>query len=252
MRYRTNNGPFDIIGDVHGCYIELKNILDKLGYFIDDETNNMVYVQNSEGRTAVFLGDIVDRGPDIVKVLRLVMTMVKEKKALCVLGNHDYKLLRYLKGRNVKVAHGLEESVNQLISQSKEFIREVRDFINNLPTHYVLDKGNLVVAHAGIKKDMIGKEGKYVLNFTLYGEVTGKKDELGLPIRGDWAAKYDGQAIIVYGHTPRAEVYIKNNTINIDTGCVFGNKLTALRYPEMELVSVKALKKYYDTPRKII
>ena len=99
---------------------------------------------------------------------------------------------------------------------------------------------------------MIGKECKYILNFTLYGEVTGKKDELGLPIRGDWAAKYDGQAIIVYGHTPRAEVYIKNNTINIDTGCVFGNKLTALRYPEMELVSVKALKKYYDTPRKII
>lgn len=247
INLKNHHGPFDIIGDVHGCFIELKILLEKLGYKINDYD-----VTPPTGRTAVFLGDLVDRGPMIVDVLRLVMGMVNEKKALCIMGNHDNKLYRKLEGRKVMVAHGLEESVEQLKDQPKEFIDKVRRFLGSLPTHYILDDGKLVVAHAGIRKDMIGKVSKEVEGFTLYGEVNGKKDENGLPLRIDWASKYDGDAIIVYGHTPKANVYLKNNTINIDTGCVFGRKLTALKYPEMTFEEVDALGKYYDTPRPIV
>jgi len=241
-------GPFDIIGDVHGCYDELLTLLDQLGYELKED-GDIKTASHPDGRLAVFLGDLVDRGPGIVNTLKIVMGMVRDGNALCVAGNHDNKLLRYLKGHKVTIAHGLEESVAQLKGQAASFVNEVRSFLEQLPSHYILDHGRLVVAHAGIKKDMIGKKSREVQKFTLYGEVTGETDEHGLPVRGDWAMDYDGDALIVYGHTPMKEVYIMNKAINIDTGCVFGNKLTALRYPEMKFVSVKALKRYYNSLR---
>ena len=103
-----------------------------------------------------------------------------------------------------------------------------------------LDDGKLVVAHAGMKEEMQGRGSGKVRDFALYGETTGETDEFGLPVRYNWAAEYRGKAMVVYGHTPVPEPEWLNRTINIDTGCVFGGKLTALRYPEKELVSVPA------------
>jgi protein phosphatase len=197
------------------------------------------------------LGDLVDRGPKIPQTLRLVMGMVAAGTALCVPGNHDVKLVRALRGKNVRMAHGLAQSMEQLEAESPEFRQQVVDFLDGLVSHYVLDGGRLVVAHAGMKESLVGRASGAVREFALYGETTGETDEFGLPVRLNWAAEYRGDAIIVYGHTPTPEAQWLNRTINIDTGCVFGGALTALRYPERELVSVPALQTYAEPVRPL-
>ena len=241
---KQEHGPFDIIGDVHGCFDEMNTLLQQLGYAV--EPNGADFrVTPPDGRKAIFVGDLVDRGPKIMEVLRLVMGMVKVGTAFCVPGNHDVKLMRKLRGKEVKITHGLADSLAQLESESPEFKRQVADFIDDLVSHYVFDEGRLVVAHAGMKEEMQGRGSGAVRSFALFGETTGETDDYGLPVRYNWAAEYRGKAMVVYGHTPVAEPEWLNRTIDIDTGCVFGGKLTALRYPEKELVSVPAIREYY-------
>ena len=248
---KHEHGPFDIIGDVHGCYEELSTLLGQLGYRIENGADGPKATP-PDGRKAVFVGDLVDRGPRIPDVLRLVMKMVAEGTALCVPGNHDMKLMRKLKGRDVQMTHGLADSVAQLDSEGPDFKQTVIKFLDNLVSHYVLDDGKLVVAHAGMKEEMQGRGSGKVRDFALYGETTGETDDCGLPVRYNWAAEYRGAARVVYGHTPIAEPEWLNRTINIDTGCVFGGKLTALRYPERELVSVPALDTYYESVKPFL
>lgn len=245
---RDEHGPFDIIGDVHGCHGELVALLTALGYRIAG-TRERPDVEAPAGRRAVFVGDLVDRGPDSPGVLRLVMHMVGNGTALCVPGNHDVKLQRKLDGRDVRVTHGLAETLQQLEAEDDGFRREVAQFIDKLVSHYVLDDGNLVVAHAGLKQELQGRASARVREFALYGETTGETDEFGLPVRYDWANDYRGKAMVVYGHTPVPEAEWVNRTICIDTGCVFGGRLTALRYPERELVDVPAAQVYYAPTR---
>jgi len=240
-------GPFDIIGDVHGCLPELDELLDALGYRPDGAGVR----RHPAGRTAVFLGDLVDRGPDTPGVLRTVMGMVAGGAALCVPGNHEAKLLRAMRGRDVRISHGLAESLAQLAAETDEFTAGVAAFLDGLISHYVLDSGRLVVAHAGLREEMHGRASAAVRAFALYGETTGETDEFGLPVRYPWAQDYRGKAAVVYGHTPVPEAVWVNNTICLDTGCVFGGRLTALRYPERELVSVPAQRVYYQPARPL-
>ncbi len=242
----SEHGPFDIIGDVHGCYDELVLLLTQLGYTVDAEHFTAV---PPEGRKAVFLGDLVDRGPKIPHVLKLVMGMVEAGTALCVPGNHDIKLMRKLRGKQVQITHGLADTLAQLEHEPPEFSKRVEKFIDSLVSHYVLDDRKLVVAHAGMKESMAGRSSGAVREFALFGETTGETDEFGLPVRYNWAAEYRGQAIVVYGHTPIPEPEWLNRTINLDTGCVFGGALSALRYPELEIVSVDALHTYAEPAR---
>jgi protein phosphatase len=241
---KHEHGPFDIVGDVHGCLDELVTLLRELGYAVElrtDEVGDAVYeVAPPTGRKAVFVGDLVDRGPDTPAVLRLVIGMVEAGTALCVPGNHDIKLVKALRGRNVQVKHGLAESLEQLSRETPESRERAVEFLDGLVSHYVLDDGKVVVAHAGMKEEYQGRGSGRVREFALYGETTGETDEFGLPVRYNWAAEYRGAAMVVYGHTPVPEPGWLNNTINIDTGCVFGGRLTALRYPEREIVSVPA------------
>ena len=239
--HRGQRGPFDVIGDVHGCYDELAALLIRLGYRLPKQGDALAH---GEGRTVVFLGDLVDRGPRIVDVLRLAMDAVDAGSALCVIGNHEWKLVRALWGRNVKVANGLQESLEQLKEGGEAFRHRVARFIERLPSHLVLDAGNMVVAHGGVKEHMHGGETERIRAFAMYGDTTGEYDQWGMPVRLNWAADYRGKAVIVYGHTPVAEPEWQNNTINIDAGCVYGGSLTALRYPERELVSVRAAREY--------
>jgi len=252
---KQEHGPFDIIGDVHGCFDELVELLKQLGYTVDRAEDGATAAGPSArppvGRKAVFLGDLVDRGPRIPDVLRLAINMVEAGMALCVPGNHDVKLLRKLRGKDVQITHGLADSLQQLDKESPEFRARVAEFIDDLVSHYVLDDGKLVVAHAGMKEEMQGRGSGKVREFALYGETTGETDEFGLPVRYNWAAEYRGRAMVVYGHTPVPQPDWLNRTINLDTGCVFGGSLTALRYPERELISVPA-KKTYAQPAKPI
>ncbi|MFE2562647.1 polynucleotide kinase-phosphatase [Streptomyces mirabilis] len=229
-------GPFDIIGDIHGCASELETLLGKLGY---------VDGAHPQGRTAVFVGDLVDRGPDTPGVLRRVMSMVAAGDALCVPGNHENKLGRYLKGRKVQHSHGLAETIEQLDGESEEFHARVREFVDGLVSHYVLDGGRLVVCHAGLPEKYHGRTSGRVRSHALYGDTTGETDEFGLPVRYPWAEDYRGRAAVVYGHTPVPTATWLNNTICLDTGAVFGGKLTALRWPERELVDVPAERVWY-------
>ncbi|WP_062429447.1 polynucleotide kinase-phosphatase [Herbidospora daliensis] len=235
-------GPFDIVGDVHGCASELDALLAALGYADG---------VHPDGRTAVFVGDLVDRGPDSPGVLRRVMDMVERGTALCVSGNHEQKLVRALNGRKVRVAHGLETSLEQFALEDEEFTGRAKAFMTGLISHYVLDGGKLVVAHAGLKEAYHGRASGRVRSFALYGDTTGETDEYGLPVRYPWAEEYRGRAAVVYGHTPTTVAEWVNNTICLDTGVVFGGRLTALRYPERELVSVPAEKVWYEPARPL-
>ncbi|MFD8826332.1 polynucleotide kinase-phosphatase [Streptomyces sp. NPDC059605] len=238
LRHLT--GPFDVIGDIHGCSSELETLLGKLGYV--DGTH-------PEGRTAVFVGDLVDRGPDSPGVLRRVMAMVAAGDALCVPGNHENKLGRYLNGRKVQHTHGLAETIEQLDREDEKdpaFRGRVREFIEGLVSHYVLDGGKLVVCHAGLPEKYHGRTSGRVRSHALYGDTTGETDEFGLPVRYPWAEEYRGRATVVYGHTPVPDTSWVNNTICLDTGAVFGGKMTALRWPERELVDVPAEKVWYE------
>ncbi|HYI40382.1 MAG TPA: polynucleotide kinase-phosphatase [Allosphingosinicella sp.] len=248
---KDESGPFDIIGDVHGCADELERLLGELGYCVAWD-GKAVQVTPPEGRRAIFVGDLVDRGPRSPDVLRIARHMVESGTALAVVGNHDEKLKRHLSGRNVKPTHGLAETIEQLGEEPPEFARDMRQWLDGLVSHYVLDGGALVVAHAGLKEEMQGRASSAVRAFAMYGETNGEIDEFGLPVRYDWAADYKGRAKVVYGHTPVPEASWVNGTICIDTGCCFGGKLTALRWPEMELASVPAARTYYEPIRPLV
>lgn len=204
------------------------------------------------GRTLISLGDLADRGPDVPGVFRLWLRLIAEGKALFVPGNHDDKLRRYLVGRNVQIRHGLQQSLEQLETlpepERGDLEQRILRLIADAPPYLVLDRGSLVVAHAGIKANMIGRRSERIRRFVLYGDVTGERTPAGLPVRRDWAAEYRGSAFAAYGHTPVPSPVIRNRTVNIDQGCVFGGALTALRYPEMELVTVPARRTYYERP----
>jgi protein phosphatase len=245
------HGPFDIIGDVHGCADELEDLLGKLGFEKTDDAYS-----HPAGRKAVFVGDLVDRGPRVLDVLSIVRSMVKFGSALCVPGNHDMKLLKKLYGRDVQITHGLAQTLAEIDALPDDvrepYCRSLAEFLDSLVSHYVFDDGRLVVAHAGMKEEMQGRGSGRVRDFALYGETTGETDEFGLPVRCNWAAEYRGSAMVVYGHTPVPEPEWLNRTVNVDTGCVFGGKLTAVRYPEREFVSVPARRTYCEPSRPFL
>ncbi|WP_243291368.1 bis(5'-nucleosyl)-tetraphosphatase PrpE [Bacillus sp. FJAT-47783] len=234
---------FDIIGDIHGCFQEFKELTVRLGFQWKDGIPT-----HSEGRKLVFVGDLADRGPESLKVIDVVYRVINEKHGHYVPGNHCNKLYRFFLGNPVKIAHGLETTVAEYEQLDRNKQQDMRkkfmSLYENAPLYAVLDNGRLVVAHAGIREDYIGKKGSKVKTFVLYGDITGKTNPDGTPERRDWAKLYKGEAFIVYGHTPVMKPRIINNTVNIDTGCVFGNQLTAFRYPEKEIVSVPSTMPY--------
>jgi len=230
-------------------------LVPELGEQVAERDGVPVYA-HPEGRTAVFVGDLVDRGPRILDTVWLVRNMVEHGAALCVPGNHDVRLVRKLRGRDVRITHGLDRTLAELDALPDEeratVTKDLVGFLDRLVSHYVFDEGRLVVAHAGMKEEMQGRGSGKVRDFALYGETTGETDEFGLPVRWNWAAEYRGGAMVVYGHTPVPEPEWLNRTINIDTGCAFGGRLTALRWPERELVSVPAAATYAESVRPFL
>ena len=170
----------------------------------------------------------------------MAMASVAAGTASCVVGNQNDKFRRALLGRPVKIKHGLAETLAQVDREKDRFRKQVMTFIEGLPDHLVLDDGKLVVAHAGLPEALHGRSSGRVRDFAMYGLTTGRLDAEGLPERLDRAADYTGPAIVVYGHMSVVEPVWVNRTIDIDTGCVYGHRLTALRYPEGELVAVPA------------
>lgn len=235
----------DIIGDVHGCFDEFKSLTEKLGY---DWTGG---IPLHPDRKLAFVGDLADRGPKSLKVIETVVALIENQAAYYVPGNHCNKLYRYMLGNKVQVAHGLETTAAELESLEEEERKQIYSSFMNLyeqaPLYQVLDGGALVIAHAGIRADYIGKTNKKVKEFVLYGDITGQTNPDGTPVRRDWAKLYRGKPFIVYGHTPVRKARFIGNTVNIDTGAVFGGMLTAIRYPEKETVAVPSSMPYVET-----
>lgn len=248
LALRKARGPFDIVGDVHGCLNELLALMEAMGYRVE-RAGKKFAVTPPPGRALVFVGDLVDRGPAAPGVLRLAMDMARAGTALCVPGNRDSELVRVLRGGAAQVTRGMARTLDQLAAEPKSFRTAVMDFLHELPSHLVLDEGRLVIAHAGLKEALQGRSSATARAFALHGDLTGKKDGAGFPIRRAWAAEYRGKALVVHGHTPVSQPMWLNNTINVDTGCAYGGHLTALRYPERVTLSIPAKAIYYP-PRR--
>lgn len=240
---RSEHGPFDIIGDVHGMTDELEDLLLQLGWVVawtdGDGARASVSVFHPDGRKLVFLGDACDRGPRSLDALLIMEAAVKSGRGFAVASNHDDRLKRWLMGRDIAVSHGLETTIAEFECKPPEFRQRIADFIDGLPGHLVFDRGCLAVAHAGLREDMILGASRDVRQFTVFGPM-GTPGKDGKTVRVDWADEYRGSTSIVYGHTVVDEPVWHNRTINIDTGAVFGGSLTALRWPEKEIVSVAA------------
>jgi protein phosphatase len=248
LALREERGPFDIVGDVHGCLDELVALLKIMNYRVR-RAGKGFQVTPPAGRRLALVGDLVDRGPAAPGVLRLVMGMAQRGAALCVAGNRDAELARALRGHAVRVTRGMTRTLEQLAKEPKSFRAAVADFLDGLPGHLVLDEGRLVIAHAGLEASLQGRTSAAARAFALHGDVTGEKDAAGLPVRRNWAAKYRGKALVAHGHTPVRQPMWRNNTVNLDTGCTYGGHLSALRYPERATISVPAQAVHYP-PRR--
>jgi len=247
----ADGGPFDIIGDVHGCLRELRLLLERLGYRRPKPRAPYIHPR---GRRAVFLGDLVDRGPRIIETAGLVMAMTEAGSALCVPGNHDVELAAILLGQapDGRPGPGTARSLTQIKGAARAgraFGDRFPDFVGALPAHLLLDGGRLAVAHAGLRAEYIGRDSPAVRRFALFGENSDALDRYGLPVRVNWARGYSGRTFVVYGHTPVPRPEMIGNTVNIDTGCVYGGRLTALRYPERLVLGVAAERAHYRSPR---
>jgi len=242
--HQPERGPFDLVGDVHGCFGELTELLGRLGYVRGEDR----LWRHAQGRRPVLLGDIADRGPASHEVLRFAVEHVRARLALYVPGNHCRKLARHLRGERIRVTGGLDRTLEQLASlpapEREALVKGFLSLYGSSPPYRILDDGRLVAVHAGVEARMIGRLSRRIREFCLYGDPTGELSEDGSPVRRDWARTYDGRALVVYGHMPSTDVRIVGNTVNVDQGCVFGGKLTAFRYPEREVVQVAAHETY--------
>ena len=237
------DGParFDFIGDVHGCIDELLALLTKLGYVADGGS-----MRHPEGRSAFFLGDLVNRGPDAVAVLQLVIAMVEAGDALCTPGNHDDVVRRQL-AEGFQDPDGIVDGMQQVRAAGSDFERRVIDFLASLPVYHILDDDGLVAAHAGLPEALQGLDTPEARRFAVYGQRIVGAD--GRTVRDQWARDYRGARKVVHGHLPVEQVLWVNGTLDLDSGCVYGGRLTALRYPELELVAVPAARVYFEGRR---
>ncbi|MEO5928323.1 MAG: metallophosphoesterase [Candidatus Kapaibacterium sp.] len=235
----------DVIGDVHGCYDELAELLRRLGHhnLLDPEISPALPGQKP---CIIFVGDIVDRGDRIVDALRLVHRLCTRGHALTVVGNHDDRFLRWLCGKQVEIRHGLEETVAQFdalpVNELEQWRGELIEFMKDLPWAIQIDGGRAIVAHAAWHAELhTERSTDRIRAYTMYGPTTGKKTDEGFPERIDWAPGFEGPELVIFGHQVYDVPYRHEHAIGIDTGCVFGGALTALRYPELEFESVKSL-----------
>jgi len=244
---RIHNHPAiiecDIIGDVHGCCDELEALMTRLGHgdLLDPD---LPAAEPDRLPRLIFVGDIVDRGDRIIDALRLVHRLCVRGHALTVIGNHDYRFERWLRGKNVKMTHGLEETVKEfeaLSVEDREMWRaELIEFYATLPWAIRFDLGRAIVAHAAWHAELAHEstEPGYIKAYTMYGPTTGETTRTGAPERIDWAPGYSGPEFVIFGHQVYSEPYWNAHAVGIDTGCVFGGALTGLRYPERETVAV--------------
>ncbi|WP_029522089.1 metallophosphoesterase [Persephonella sp. KM09-Lau-8] len=229
-----------IIGDIHGCLIEFQEMVSKIQSRYGEDT------------IIVSLGDTIDRGDYNVETLEYCFELQKTGRFIEIQSNHNLKLYRWFKGRKVNISSGMKKTIDQIIQMPEKKQEELKEkyirYYESLPLYLIIN-GSVVVAHAGIKDEMIGKVNRKIKDFVIFGETTGRYTEKGFPERLDWTKnrKVDKYSpIIVYGHVVFEKPYINNKAYGIDTGCVLGNMLTAYNPFRDEFLFVQAKKQYFS------
>jgi predicted phosphodiesterase len=209
-----------VVGDIHGCYDELCELLDKLALGSDDRL--------------VSVGDLVVKGEKNREVLELFMA---DERFSAVLGNHDRKLLRYWKGKKVSLKKTHESALAELESDKRRYAA----YLDSLPL--MLDLGAHVVVHAGVRPGVPLEEQSVEDLTELRTLGQDRTDREGTP----WYKVYEGVKTVLFGHWPAGELRRGPRALGLDTGCVYGYQLTAYVIETGELVQVNA-RRAYDTP----
>jgi serine/threonine protein phosphatase 1 len=206
-----------VVGDIHGCYDELTELLDKAGL---EKTDRVVSV-----------GDLITKGPKNREVLELFMT---DKRFSAVMGNHDLALRRRWNGEDLKLKSAQKKTHKELKSDKEKYVA----YFNTLP--FTIDLGKHLVVHAGLRPNvaMHSQTTDDLTRIRTLGEDPEGRD--GTP----WYDEYDGEQIVLFGHWPAAEPRRARKAIGLDTGCVYGYRLTAYIIETDEFVSVKAKQSY--------
>ncbi len=212
-----------VIGDVHGCLAELIDLLAKLAPARDDQL--------------IFLGDLVNRGPDSHGVVSLVRSL---PNALSLLGNHEQRLLQYRKEREPKILKDYDwETVRQLDEQDWKYLQGMK-------LTYSLPEFQTVCVHGGFLPNLPwDKQGAdIVTRIQVIDNEGNPRKRTEAPMGRDWADEWEGPPFVVYGHSPRPDVHRRPWSLGLDTGCVYGGYLSACILPEREIVQVAAHAKY--------
>ena len=197
-----------VIGDIHGCYNQLMELMDK------------VYTWNDDPKKFIFLGDYVDRGPDSAKV---VQYMIDHPEFICLKGNHEDMMLA---GDQMWWMNGGNKTYDSYKEVSKEKVEEHLEWMRNLPTIY--EDEHRIYVHAGLMPGVALED---------------QTEHVKLWIRDEFLNnQYDFGKLVIHGHTPRRQVDIQPNRINLDTAGVFGGKFTAAFFKD----GVRDLYQYID------
>lgn len=215
-------GRLIVIGDVHGCIRELELLLKKTGI--------------NQGDQILFLGDLVNRGPDSKAVLKLARSL----KAASLLGNHEYRLLQFYHNLNTVGLKPYE------LSTMKALDADDWNYLSSMVLWLEDPKENRVFVHGGFHPHIPWKtQPAHVVTHIQMIDKEGKPRRRGEDTDSKfWADLWLEGPFVVYGHTPRPEIYRNVNSLGIDTGCVWGGRLTALILPQNEIVQVDAEKNY--------
>ncbi len=208
-----------IIGDIHGCAEELKTLLISCQY------------QANQDRL-IFVGDLINKGPKNLEVLQ----EVERLKAECILGNHETAFLRYIDSQKTD-SPKWEKIKAELGPQLSHYVQ----FLKKMPL-YIIDK-DFIVVHAGLSPIHKIQETP-VRILTTIRTWDGKGEDLNNPNDPPWYDFYKENKLVVYGHWAGKGLNIRSNSIGLDSGCVYGNYLSAVILPERKIVQVKAQKVY--------
>lgn len=217
------NGRIIAIGDIHGCHQEFAELLGLLELTKDDRL--------------ILLGDLVNRGPDSCKVIDLA----RAHSALCLLGNHELRLLEYRRTKD-------ESLIKETDLDTHTKLRpEDWAYLEAMPLTHELPDLNMVFVHGGfLPGEPWQKQPAHIVTRIQVIDSNGKpRKRSDAPDALPWADQWNGPPFVVYGHTPRPEIYKLKWSVGIDTACVMGGALTAFILPERRFVQVKARKRYF-------
>ena len=210
-----------LVGDVHGCFRELTELLEKVDF-------------DPSGDRLIFLGDIINRGPHSGKVLELVHSIPCE----VVLGNHELGLTKYVQDKSPPNPD-FEEVLQQMEDKRDDYLA----WMENLPTF--IETPAFLAVHAGLIPNLSPQKHppEIITRLRTWG---GDFHDLDNPAHPPWYELYTGKKLVVYGHWALKGLTVRENTIGLDSGCVWGGALSALELPGRKITQVKAHAVYAD------